>query len=131
MTTKNDLIILEFSKNLELTNQLVQKLLQDLHEGEVDFIALKTELENLSKNVDTLIDELGEKDKNIQELKLKIEIINILVNDLKLKINDTSKEETALKATERQGKWQLFTGITTALIALIGTIVAIALNYLK
>lgn len=131
MATKNDLIILEFSKNLELTNQLVQKLLQNLHEGEVDFIALKTELEILSKNVDTLVDELGEKDRNIQDLKLKIELINILVNDLKLKINDTTKEETALKATERQGKWQLFTGITTALIALIGTIIAIALNYLK
>jgi len=110
---------------------LVQKLLQNLHEGEVDFIALKTELEILTKNVDTLVNELGEKDKNIQDLKLKIELINILVNDLKLKINESSKEETALKATERQGKWQLFTGITTALIALIGTIIAIALNYLK
>ncbi len=131
MVTKNDLIILEFSKNLELTNQLVQKLLQNLHEGEVDFIALKTELEILTKNVDMLVDELGEKDRNIQDLKLKIELINILVNDLKLRINDTTKEETALKATERQGKWQLFTGITTALIALIGTIIAIALNYLK
>jgi predicted metalloenzyme YecM len=131
MATKNDLIILEFSKNLELTNQLVQKLLQNLHEGEVDFIALKTELEILTKNVDMLVDELGEKDRNIQDLKLKIELINILVNDLKLRINDTTKEETALKATERQGKWQLFTGITTALIALIGTIIAIALNYLK
>jgi predicted metalloenzyme YecM len=131
MATKNDLIILEFSKNLELTNQLVQNLLQNLHEGEVDFIALKTELEILTKNVDMLVDELGEKDRNIQDLKLKIELINILVNDLKLRINDTTKEETALKATERQGKWQLFTGITTALIALIGTIIAIALNYLK
>lgn len=128
---KNDLLTQELVKNIDLTNQLVRQLISDLHAGEVDFAKLSTELNHLIDQFKQLSLSLDQTDELILSINLKIALIEKTVNELENWSKEQKKREhdqiLQTQLVDKRGKWQLLTSI----IGIIGSLIAIILNYLN
>lgn len=132
MVTKDDRIALDFVKTLELTTELVQQLIADIKDGEINFSALKTELKNLVDNVKDTSALVKGTETRLQDLKLKVALLEKSVADLEEWSKDKQQKETlnvtSLAVADRTGKWQFAAIITTGLLTLVTTVVTILFN---
>lgn len=132
---KNDILTQQLIKNLDLTNELVRELINDFHEGELDFTKLSAELNHLVDQFKQLSVSLDQTDNIILNINLKIALLEKTVNDL-----ENWKKEHAQKEQERnlqnemadkRGKWQILTALVTGVIGVLGSLIAIIVNYLN
>lgn len=137
--SKNDeQLIISFSKSLEATNDLVQKLLEDIHEGEISFTELRVEMRNLISSFQDLSQNLQNKDSEIKDLSIKtavlensIDSIKDLLSALDEKMEEEDKkystEKTNEKSANTNGKW----AVRAALVAGVASMVVAAITSIQ
>jgi len=137
--SKNDeQLIISFSKSLEATNDLVQKLLEDIHEGEISFTELRVEMRNLISSFQDLSQNLKNKDSEIKDLSIKtavlensIDSIKDLLSALDEKMDEEDKKDSAEKTNEKSantnGKW----AVRAALVAGVASMVVAAITSIQ
>lgn len=130
---KNDLLTQQLIKNLDLTNDLVRELTQDLHEGELDFAKLNVELYHLIEQFKQLSVSLDQTDEILLSINLKIAILEKTLSELESWSKDRKKKDQEIEneLADRKGKWQLLTALVTGVIGILGSLIAIMLNYLN
>lgn len=135
MPPKNDFLTHELAKNLELTYQLLHGLMQDLKEGNIDFVQLKTEVSNLVGFVEKISDSMDNSKNEFHQFKIDFAILKKDLDDLKTwskEVQTKEQNNQALvlqaKSADRQGKWQFWSGLVTSVIALIGSIIALIIK---
>lgn len=124
--------IQDFTKTLELTTELVQQLISDIREGEINFSALSTELKGLVDSVRENAEFVRGNEVEINDLKLKIALLERSVRDLEKWVDSKKQSEnqsiTSLAVADRSGRWQFFAILTTGFLTLVGTIITILFN---
>lgn len=137
--SKNDeQLIISFSKSLEATNDLVQKLLEDIHEGEISFTELRVEMRNLISSFQDLSQNLKNKDSEIKDLSIKtavlensIDSIKDLISALDEKMDEEDKKHSTEKTNEKSantnGKW----AVRAALVAGVASMVVAAITSIQ
>lgn len=137
--SKNDeQLIISFSKSLEATNDLVQKLLEDIHEGEISFTELRVEMRNLISSFQDLSQNLKNKDSEIKDLSIKtavlensIDSIKYLISALDEKMDEEDKKHSTEKTNEKSantnGKW----AVRAALVAGVASMVVAAITSIQ
>jgi chromosome segregation ATPase len=132
---KNDFITQELVKNLDLTNELVRQLISDLHARELDFAKLSVELNHLVAQFKELSGSLDQTDELILNINLKIAVLEKTVNDIEksLKEEKQREQEKALHAeiADKAGRWRMATSLAAGVLGIVGSIIAIVLNYLN
>jgi chromosome segregation ATPase len=132
---KNDLLTQELVKNLDLTNELVRELVSSLHAGEVDFAKLSTELSHLVAQFKELSTSLDQTDELILNINLKIALLEKTVNDLEASIKEQRKREQDRslqnEIADKAGKWRILTSLIAGVLGILGSLIAIILNYIN
>lgn len=130
---KNDLLTQQLIKNLDLTNQLVRELTSDFHEGELDFAKLNIELNHLIEQFKELSTSLDQTDEILLNINLKIAILEKTVHELESWSKERKRKDQEIEneLTDKRGRWQLFTALVTGVIGILGSLIAIILNYLN
>lgn len=116
--SKND-ELLAFSKSLEMTNDLVQKLLEDLHEGEISFAEIRTELKNLILSFQELSKNLKYSDSKIGDITVKMAVLENSVKLLEAKCTEQEEKKKHVEQVNIAGKWTVRTAMVTGIISLI------------
>jgi len=130
---KNDLLTQQLIKNLDLTNQLVRDLTNDFHEGELDFAKINVELNHLIEQFKQLSTSLDQTDEILLSINLKIAVLEKTIHELESwsKERKRKDQEFENELADKRGKWQLLTALITGVIGILGSIIAIMLNYLN
>lgn len=132
---KNDNLTQELVRNLDLTNQLVRELITDIHAGEVDFAKLSAELSHLVSQFKYLSESLSETDDDLYDMNIKIALMEKTLSDLQEWSRETQKKEADIlvqnQLADKKGKWQMATALVTGVVGVLGSIIAIILNYLS
>lgn len=130
------IILEEFAKDIENTALKVQRLLDEIREGEADFAAVKTELRILSDNFKELSHII--RDGNGHSLLTRLALVEEVVNRIEAWIEKTEanhKEaevaEATVKVANANGKWQLIVALSTGVLSLIASILALLMNLPK
>lgn len=146
-TTKtNERALDQFLRELDATNDQTQKLLNVVREAEIDIASHKTELRILSEDVReiaaivrgddgelSLMTRLVLLEKNFERLEKNIEErFKELKDETKNKSGEDKNERKTLaeaQIVESKNKWQTYTALGSAFIALLGTVVTLVANY--
>lgn len=88
-------LINEFVKDLEATTEQVQKLLDEIYDSKVDFVALKTELKFLVENVKEL-SAIVRNENGAGSVLTRLALIEKSVEDIKLQVEKSTQGEGAL-----------------------------------
>ena len=116
--SKND-EFLAFSKSLELTNDLVQKLLEDLHEGEISFAEIRTELKNLIISFQELSKNLKYSDSRVNDITVKMAVLENSIKLLELKCKEQEDKKKEFDQANTAGKWTVRAAMITGIVSLI------------
>ncbi len=121
----------EFIRDLEATADLVQKVLSDLRENEIDFVAIKTELRILCENVKEISSIIRDGDGGVS-LVTKVALLEQRIKELE---KDSTSKETDYRAqqislaeievADKKGKWEMRTAVAVGIIGLLTTIATI------
>lgn len=121
----------DFVKTLELTTDLVQQLISDIKDGEVNFSSLRFELKALVENVKHMSDLIADNDSDINDLRIKIALLEKSVADLESWHKAKKDKEHSVETANQAGKWQVTAVLITGFISLVSTIISIILNSIK
>lgn len=121
----------EFVRNLESLTGTVRDLLFDIRQGEVNFATVKTQLQTLFENRKHADDRMKEMEITIIEQKTKIALMEKNFSQMEKWQEEKNKEDAALKATDKAGKWQIYSGIVTGVFGLVIAIVSLLVNFAK
>jgi hypothetical protein len=89
------ILIEEFIKDLESTAEQVQKLLEDIRDSKIDFVAIKTELKFLVVNVKELSSIIRDGDGSGSVLT-RLALIERSIDDIKAYMSKDSENDAAL-----------------------------------
>ncbi len=121
----------EFIKDLEATTLQVQSLLKDIRESEVEFATVKTELRIFIQHVKELSSIIREGDNGnslltrIALIEKSILEIELCIRNINQKSSTQSANKQALAVTDKTGKWQFITAVSTGIIGLIASTIAL------
>lgn len=118
-------------RSLENTTTLVQRLVDDIREGEIDFATLKTELRILVGNVKELSGLSRDSEDSISELNTKVAVLERIVEEIEDWIKNRQQKDNSdipLKVAEKAGRWQTITAITTGVLGLTTAIITLIVN---
>lgn len=126
----------EFNKTLELLLSLVQSSLKDLNEAGKNLSSLQTENRNLLSNFSELSSTIKEDRESFNEISVKVaklearcEAMDRSVLKAKAIVEDKDKSKADIvHSASVTGKWQFIVSTTTAVIALITTLL---MHFLK
>lgn len=119
----------ELIKDLEAVTDQYQELLKEIHNSELDFASVKTELRILVDNFKELSATVRDGDEQIRLALLEKSIEEIVVR--LEKIEERGEESEEVKAAKENGKWQLKAGLITGVLALIGSALALLTDFFK
>jgi chromosome segregation ATPase len=132
--SNSDRVVEDFIQSLEATTDLVQRLLEDIREGEVDFASIKTELRILVQNVKDLSSSIKGSDIDISHLRTKIAVLEKSVSELeswmKFKKQKEEQDSVTLKIADKTGRWQTIAAVTTGILALLTASATLIINLL-
>ncbi len=132
--SNNDRVVQDFIQSLEATTDLVQRLLEDIREGEVDFASIKTELRILVENVKELSTSIKESDVDISDLRTKIAVLEKSVFELeswmKFKKQKEDQDSISLRVADKAGRWQIIAAVSAGVLALITASATLIINLL-
>lgn len=154
------ILIKEFIKDLEITAEQVQKLLEEIRDSKIDFASIKTEINFLVGNVKDLstiirdgngagsiLTRLALIERSIEELKIYVSreheddialIMKTALLEQKIEILNSFMEEkkkdeiekAKQSETDKAGKWKLYAAIATGAFTFLGTVAAIIMSLL-
>lgn len=127
---QNDKVAVEFISTLDSTTKLVQRLLEDIREGEVNFATLKTELSSLMTKVKELSVLVRDSEGEVSELTIRIALLERAVEELEEWVKHQRDKDKNSIVADKQGKWQVITAAITGGLALLASILALLMNLL-
>lgn len=125
----------QFIKNLEETTQFTQQLLETVRESDLELNTLKIELKNLMVDVQNIMIILRDGGDGKVALVTNVALLEQRIVNVEKAfekaVDKSSKEEVALTAADKAGKWQMRVAMFTGTIALLTTIGNTIFHYFK
>ena len=126
----DSVLIEQFNRELSETTEVIEKLLDQVQEGQVEFAAVKTELRILCEEVRRLSSIIrGENGISIVTrqalVEQKMEALEQLWQEKRKEEKEERKSMVELSVVKTEGQWKLYSILVTGIIGIVGSIISI------
>ena len=126
----DSVLIEQFNRELSETTEVIEKLLDQVQEGQVEFAAVKTELRILCEEVRRLSSIIrGDNGISIVTrqalVEQKMEALEQLWQEKRKEEKEERKSMVELSVVKTEGQWKLYSILVTGIIGIVGSIISI------